>query len=202
MPRFEALIEPLEIDRGVTWLGLCAVPRRPFRAARFAAYLSDDERAVASSISFQPKADEYLVSRWLARAVAGRILDLEPRQVPLSAPRGCAPSIGADAWLSMSHSNGMVLAASSERRVAVDVESEGEHLIRLCERFVRPAAEYSIEDATRRWVAWEAQRKLGEAVHLMSYRRARTPDGTTFGAVVALGRWSASVPRGIRVVDR
>ena len=198
VPESGPLTRPLETDQGIVWLGLCAVPKRLRDLSRFVGSLSEEERDVAASIAFAPKAAEYLVSRSLARDVAGRVLQLDPRDVPLHAPRGSAPSISSDASLSLSHSNGMVaVAVSTSMRVAVDIESEGAHLIGLCGRFVPQAeAVTSTADASRRWVIWEAQRKLGEAARVELCLRIKMKDERAFAVGVVGAEGTAVHPDG------
>ena len=184
----EASIEPIEVAGGVVWLGVCAVAPRAAEDERFASSRSNEEEAVAASISFRRGADEYVVSRWLAREVAGRLLGLEPGDVPLRAPRGAAPKLEASASVSLSHSNGLVVAAATRMgRVAVDVESEGPHLLATCRRFVpTPEPVVSVPEAAIAWVRWEAARKLGGPADRDLCRRFESRDGGRFALCVAV----------------
>ena len=149
--------------------------------------LSDAELETLSTIGAARARDEYVTSRWLARAVLARLLGTEPSSVPMDAPRHREPRTVSPAGVSISHAGGLVaVAATLDGGVGVDVESEGVHLPGLCRRFVPP---YELPRtpaaAALAWVRWEAERKLGRPAKAITARLISPTDGRAFGLAVA-----------------
>jgi 4'-phosphopantetheinyl transferase len=87
-------------------------------------FLTDDERARAERFRLARVRDQFVAARGNLRALLGRYLNLEPREVPVLYADGGKPHLPANFSLhfNVSHTGGLAVFAVGHSRVGVDVE--------------------------------------------------------------------------------
>jgi 4'-phosphopantetheinyl transferase len=137
-----------------------------------AAGLPSAERERAAGFLREPAARRWVASRWALRRVLANYLDHEPAGIELEPDEHGKPRLrgGAGPEFNLSHSDGLILVAVSDRPVGVDVEAmrPGRDVVALAERSLPAPVAASIRAAApkerdgvfyRAWSEHEARLK-------------------------------------------
>jgi 4'-phosphopantetheinyl transferase len=143
VPSWPGACPPLDLAPGEIHVWCAILDRPPDEVARFAAILSEEERARAGRFVADSVRQQFQVARGLLRTLLGRYLDLNPRQVQFRLGSQGKPALANEPSLqfNLSHSYGVaLLAVSRHGEIGVDVERlrPFENDLELADRFFTP----------------------------------------------------------------